>query len=202
VLSKFSCSYVFLHNTYVVSVNYLFDIFWSYYQILFADHVIIQIFPYFFSPEITSELRVRELLDRPSVRELLASRARTAELDSRIQIPVQVPVLPAVRKPDDEYPPPPSYESVAVYAMYEPPPPYQERPWTSFSWTNQIYFEKVLPDIFTILFSNCLINFQLLCSAWISTFCRQIFFLNCCWCSDEQINVQLKKTNIIMNLSN
>jgi hypothetical protein len=151
VLSKFSCSYVFLHNTYVVSVNYLFDIFWSYYQILFADHVIIQIFPYFFSPEITSELRVRELLDRPSVRELLASRARTAELDSRIQIPVQVPVLPAVRKPDDEYPPPPSYESVAVYAMYEPPPPYQERPWTSFSWTNQIYFEKVLPDIFTIL---------------------------------------------------
>ena len=82
----------------------------------------------FSSPEITSELRVRELLDRPSVRELLASRARTAELDSRIQIAGPVQAVPAGRKPDDDYPPPPSYESVAVYALYEPPPPYQERP--------------------------------------------------------------------------
>lgn len=62
--------------------------------------------------------------------------------------------------------------------------------------------KRFCPISLQYFFSNCLINFQLLCSAWISTFCRQIFFLNCCWCSDEQINVQLKKTNIIMNLSN
>jgi hypothetical protein len=84
----------------------------------------------FCSPETSSEQRVRELLDRPSVRELLATRARNAELDARIAIPAGSAAGPGgpFRKPEDrleDYPPPPSYDSVAVYTMYEPPPPYQ-----------------------------------------------------------------------------
>ena len=84
-------------------------------------------FFFHFSPELSSEDRVRQLLDRPSVRELLARRARSAELNCRIQIP---DTLPAVYKPEEtfeEYPPPPSYDSVAANAAYEPPPPYEER---------------------------------------------------------------------------
>ena len=102
----------------------------------FKCFIIIIIIMINFSPEpIGEQQRVRELLGRPSVRELLATRARNAELDTRIPVPIPPTfdiVSASAHKPDtripEDYPPPPSYDSVAaVYPIYEPPPPYQER---------------------------------------------------------------------------